>query len=58
MPIPSPPDPKATCPFCEHSGKVGHDREIVGGMAVTIFKCHNCNRTWRIPDEPSEPLSS
>jgi DNA-directed RNA polymerase subunit M/transcription elongation factor TFIIS len=53
MPIPSAPDPNATCPHCGRSGMVGHDREFVGTKATTIFKCHNCNHTWRVPDAPT-----
>jgi hypothetical protein len=52
MAIPSPPDPKALCPFCERAGMVGHEREIKGAHAVTVFRCHHCNRSWEVPDDP------
>jgi transposase-like protein len=49
----TPADPNPTCPYCERTGMVGRDREFSKGKAATVFKCHNCNRTWRVPD-PAE----
>jgi transposase-like protein len=43
------------CPRCGRTGLVGSEREIIGTKAVTVFKCHNCNHTWRVPDEPGQP---
>jgi transposase-like protein len=42
------------CPRCGRGGMVGTEREIVGVKAVTVFKCHNCNYTWRVADEPAK----
>ena len=42
-------DPEA-CPVCGKVGMVGREREIVGDRAVTVYKCHHCNNTWRVPD--------
>ena len=55
MAIPSAPDPKAVCPFCGRSGMVGHEREFKGATALTVFKCHNCNQTWQVPDDANAP---
>jgi transposase-like protein len=41
------------CPYCGKAGMVGREREVIGSRAVTVFKCHHCNRTWRIPDSPA-----
>jgi hypothetical protein len=42
------------CPICGRAGLVGSEREVVGDKAVTVFKRHNCNHTWRVPDHGSE----
>jgi transposase-like protein len=53
MGISTPPDLNATCPYCNRAGMVGREREFTKGTAATVFKCHNCNRTWRVPDTPN-----
>ena len=53
MPVPAP-DPNAKCPYCDRVGMLGHEREFVGGQAVTRYKCHACNRTWQVADESSD----
>jgi len=47
-------DPEA-CPICGKVGMVGREREIVGDRAVTVFKCHHCNNTWRMSDRDWSP---
>jgi hypothetical protein len=39
------------CPVCGRTGLVGKEREIVGTRAVTIYKCHGCDNSWRVRDE-------
>jgi len=54
MPFATAPHPNARCPFCDQEGMVGFEREVVGTHAVTIYKCHHCNTTWEVPDDPLE----
>ena len=39
------------CPVCGRTGLVGKEHEIVGTRAVTVYKCHGCDNSWRVPDE-------
>jgi transposase-like protein len=55
MPVHDLRDPMSVCPRCQRAGLVGSDREISGQKAATVFRCHNCNHTWRVADEPSKP---
>jgi hypothetical protein len=34
---------------------MGTERQFVGANAVTLYKCHHCNRTWQVPDDPAQP---
>ena len=43
--------PMSKCPVCGRTGLVGREREIVGTRAVTVYKCHGCDNSWRVPDE-------
>ena len=36
---------------------VGHEREFSGENAMTVYKCHHCNSTWEVSDDPSKPPS-
>jgi hypothetical protein len=54
MPVHDPRNPMSQCPICGRAGLVGSEREVVGDKAVTVFKYHNCNHTWRVPDHGSE----
>jgi transposase-like protein len=45
---PMPPMPP--CPHCGRAGLVGSEREVTGDKAVTVFKCHHCEYTWRVPN--------
>jgi hypothetical protein len=38
------------CPVCGRTGLVGKEHEIVGNRAVTVYKCHGCDNSWRVPD--------
>jgi DNA-directed RNA polymerase subunit M/transcription elongation factor TFIIS len=53
MPIHDPRDPMSQCPHCGRAGLVGSEREVTGDKAVTVFKCHHCEHTWRVPDWPA-----
>src|SRR4051812_38955966 len=55
MPTPDPSNPMAECPRCRRAGFVGRDREITGDQAITVFKCHVCHETWRVPDTTPGP---
>ena len=44
-------DPMERCPRCGRAGQVGSDRVVKGTNAETVFKCHNCEYTWRVSDE-------
>ena len=39
------------CPVCGRTGLVGKEHEIVGTRAVTVYKCHGCDNTWRVRDD-------
>jgi len=54
MPVHDPRDPMSVCPRCGRAGLVGSDREMSGTKAATVFRCHNCDHTWRIPDDASQ----
>lgn len=49
MPDPSA-GPLARCPVCGRTGLVGKEHEIVGARAVTVYKCHGCDNSWRVRD--------
>jgi transposase-like protein len=55
MPFVAPPDPEASCPFCNREGMVGRERQFVGRDAVSVYKCHHCNSTWHVPDDGRPP---
>jgi transposase-like protein len=44
-------EPMAACPFCERTGMLGYEREVVGGKAVVVFKCHDCQRVWEMSSD-------
>ena len=44
-------EPMAPCPFCDHAGMMGYEREFAAGKAVTVFKCHHCQRLWEMSDD-------
>jgi len=43
--------PLSRCPVCGRSGLVGKERLIAGASAVTVYKCHGCDNSWRVRDE-------
>ena len=45
----------SVCPRCGRAGLIGSDREISGQNAATVFRCHNCNHTWRVADDAAQP---
>jgi hypothetical protein len=51
MDIPSLLEPMAACPFCERAGMLGYEREVAGGKAVVVFKCHHCQRVWDLTSD-------
>jgi hypothetical protein len=44
------------CPHCGRKGQIGSDRVFEGEAAYTMFKCHNCDHVWRIPDEDDKHI--
>ena len=48
------------CPVCGRTGLVGKEHEIIGSRAVTVYKCHGCEHSWRVADSEaiSAPLSA
>jgi hypothetical protein len=57
MPDPSA-GPLARCPVCGRTGLVGKEREIAGARAVTVYKCHGCDNSWRVRDDEPTRLES
>jgi hypothetical protein len=51
MPDRTPSGPMSKCPVCGRTGLVGKEREIIGARAVTVYKCHGCDNSWRVPDD-------
>ena len=45
--------PLSKCPVCGRTGLVGKEREIAGTRAVTVYKCHGCDNSWRVRDDDS-----
>jgi predicted protein tyrosine phosphatase len=48
-------------PVCGRTGLVGKEHEIIGSRAVTVYKCHGCDHSWRVADHeamsaPPAPL--
>jgi DNA-directed RNA polymerase subunit M/transcription elongation factor TFIIS len=41
----------SVCPRCGRAGLLGSEREISGTNATIVFRCHNCNHTWRVGDD-------
>jgi hypothetical protein len=48
-------DPMQRGHHCGRAGQVGAARVFTGGKAGTLFKCHNCQHAWQVPDSDSKP---
>lgn len=48
--------PMSKCPVCGRTGLVGKEHEIVGRRAVTVYKCHGCDNSWRVRDDDEAPI--
>lgn len=44
-------EPMKKCHACGRVGMVGSARIFSGGKSATLFKCHNCQHKWEVPDE-------
>jgi hypothetical protein len=44
-------EPMQKCHHCGRAGLVGSARVFTAGKAGTLFKCHNCQHKWEVPDE-------
>ena len=44
------------CPVCGRTGLVGKEHEIVGKRAVTVYKCHGCDNSWRVRDDDATAI--
>jgi hypothetical protein len=49
--------PMSKCPVCGRTGLIGKEREIVGTRAVTGYKCHGCDNSWRVPDNEQTTIA-
>ena len=50
--------PLAKCPVCGRAGLVGKEHLIAGASAVTVYKCHGCDNSWRVRDDDPAVESS